>query len=280
MVGTHRILAITSEPGEESWAFGAVLARYADEGSRVHLICATLGERGRFGASKRAFPPAVLGRMRERELEAAAAVLGVHETEVLGYPHGAVDSVDPFRVQMELAARIRRIRPQVVVTFGAQGPDGDPDRMAVADATQAAILAAARHSAPVPGGHAPHAVRKAYQRVWSAGGLQADPVLGSMAGPKEEPGAPSIPPPTPEWMISTVVGTGEHGRRAVDALACHRSRPFCPRPGAKVLHGEAPSARGSAEFIRSLSTVVVPSGREEDLLAGIRRAGSRSARAA
>lgn len=280
MVGNHRILAITSQPGDESWAFGAVLARYAAEGVRVHLVCATLGESGQFGASRRAFPPAVLGRMRERELDAAADLLGIHETELLRYSDGAVAAADPFRLQMELAARIRRIRPQVVVTLGPQGPDGDRDRVALAEATPAAILVAARHSAPVPGGSAPHAVRKVYQRVWSGQESVFGPPAAPSPSPHPELVSPPLPPRTPDWMINTVVDTHEYAGLGQEALACHRSRPFRPTstPRSSILAPEAVWRR--AEFIRSLSTVAVPEGVEKDLLAGIRRVDLSSARAA
>ena len=274
MVGTHRILAVVAHPGDEAWALGPLLARYVDEGARVHLVCATRGEGGRFGSSRGLFPARVLGRMRERELDASATVLGLHGVEILGYPDGGVASLDPFRMQMDLAVRIRRVRPQVVVTFGAQGPDGDPDRAVVGEATHAAILAAARHSAPVPGGDAPHAVRKAYQRVWSRGG----------AGPPRRDGAPvegapglALPPPTPEWMVTTVVDTRAQAARGWGAMACHRSRPFCPRPGTFL---EPSAAWDRAELIRSVNTVAVPPGREGDLMAGIRGREGRGVRAA
>jgi LmbE family N-acetylglucosaminyl deacetylase len=275
MVGTHRILAITSQPGDETFALGGVLARYVDEGARVHLVCATLGESGRVGASEGPLPAAVLGRLRERELHAAAEVLGIQETVTLGYPDGAVGTIDPFRLQMDLAAYIRRLRPHVVLVIGRQGPGGDPDRTAIAEATHAAILAAARHSAPVPGGHTPHAVRKVYERVWSEAGAASEGGVGWLPG---RDGTPSLPL-TPEWMVTTVVRTREHAHRARAARRCHRSRPFCTHPGAPATEDAPSVAWDRAEFIRSLSTVEVPSGLEEDLLAGIRRYEARSFRA-
>jgi LmbE family N-acetylglucosaminyl deacetylase len=213
VVGTPRILAILAHPGDEAWALGAVLARYVFEGARVHLLCATRGEAGRFGSSREAFPPAVLGRVRERELDAAARILGLHDVDILGYPDGGVASVDPFRVQMDLAARIRRARPHVVITWGPEGPAGDADRTAVGEATQGAVLAAARHSAPVPGGLTPHAVRKVYRRVWS----RTAPTLGtwlrrSPTGPEgARPGGVAL---VPEWMVTAVVETGAYAGRS------------------------------------------------------------------
>jgi LmbE family N-acetylglucosaminyl deacetylase len=278
VVGTPRILAILAHPGEETWALGAALARYVDEGARVHLVCATRGEGGPFGSSAGAFPPAVLGRIRERELEAAAGILGLHDVEVLGYPDGGVASVDPFRAQMELAARIRRARPHVVITWGPQGPAGDADRGAVGEATQGAVLAAARHSAPVPGGLTPHAVRKVYHRVWSRPPLRPGTRgCGTPAGPGGGLGGDvSL---VPGWMVTTVLETHQHADRAREALARHGSRSPEGAPSSGDAGGIAPWLWARAEFTRSLNTVAVPGGREADLLAGI-RSGEGSVRVA
>lgn len=280
MVGTPRILAILAHPGDETWALGAALARYVAEGVRVHLLCATRGESAAFGSSKGVFPGAVLGRMRERELQAAAQALGVHGAEVLGYPDGGLAAVDPFRLQMELAARIRRRRPQVVITWGPQGPGGDADRAAIGEATRGAVLAAARHSAPVPGGESPHAVRKVYHRVWSPRGLEAVVPGGPAERGRDLRGLAKGIVPVPEWMVSAVVSAEEQVDRAWRGLACHRSRPFCPPSTGSVAGPGAVGLLSRAEFVRSLATVGVAGGQEVDLLAGIRTGSGRAVRAA
>lgn len=44
------LLAIVAHPDDESFGMGGTLARYAAEGARVTLICATRGEAGVAGA--------------------------------------------------------------------------------------------------------------------------------------------------------------------------------------------------------------------------------------
>ncbi len=41
-----KLLAIFAHPDDESFSCGGTLARYADAGASVHLICATRGEEG------------------------------------------------------------------------------------------------------------------------------------------------------------------------------------------------------------------------------------------
>ncbi|NIQ58144.1 MAG: PIG-L family deacetylase, partial [Gemmatimonadetes bacterium] len=62
-----------------------------------------------------------VGRVRERELRAAADVLGIRSVDVLGYPDGGLDAVAPSQGVPRIVAAIRRVRPQVVVTFDPWG---------------------------------------------------------------------------------------------------------------------------------------------------------------
>ena len=70
------VLAIFAHPDDESLACGGTLARLADDGARVVLLCASRGERGQSADPSVARGPD-LGRARQRELEAAAQVLGI-----------------------------------------------------------------------------------------------------------------------------------------------------------------------------------------------------------
>lgn len=56
-------------------------------------MTATRGERGRFGRRGKGGDPVEIGCVREAELRRAAAVLGIGEVSMLGYPDGGVDRV-------------------------------------------------------------------------------------------------------------------------------------------------------------------------------------------
>jgi LmbE family N-acetylglucosaminyl deacetylase len=73
------------------WASAGTLAKYAAEGVETYLVTATREERGRFGSPGKSGDPIEVGRVREAELRAAAAALGIREVSVLCYPDGAVD---------------------------------------------------------------------------------------------------------------------------------------------------------------------------------------------
>jgi len=135
-----KLLAVLAHPEDESLGFGGTLAKYAAEGVETYLVTATRGERGRFGSLGKGGDPAEVGRVREAELRAAAAVLGIREVSLLGYPDGAVDQVKAATAIGAVVSHIRRIRPDVVVTFGPEGAYGHPDHIAISQFTTAATV--------------------------------------------------------------------------------------------------------------------------------------------
>src|SRR5262245_14136658 len=169
------LLAVLAHPDDESLGFGGTLAKYAAEGVRVHLVTATRGDRGRYRGKPPGDPEhpgqAALAGIREAELRDAARALGVHDVSILGYPDGGVDRVDAHEAVAAIAQHIRRIRPQVVVTFGPDGAYGHPDHVAISQFATAAIVTAA-HPAPQGTGSVPvtdpHVVSKFYYLAWPA----------------------------------------------------------------------------------------------------------------
>ena len=131
---TRTLLAIFAHPDDESFGAGGTLAKYAADGTRVALICATRGEAGIEGMS-----PEEAGQVRERELRAAAATLGLAEVRFLGYGDGELAQADPERVVAQLVSAMQDIRPQVVITFGPDGISGHPDHVAIHDLTTQAF---------------------------------------------------------------------------------------------------------------------------------------------
>jgi len=138
MPGPFSLLAIFAHPDDESFTVGGTLARYAAEGAKVSLLCATRGEAGIEGMG-----PEEAARVRERELQAACAVLGVREVRFLGYCDGELAQADPAEVTARMAQAMREMRPQVVITFGPDGISGHPDHVAVSRLATAAFDAVA-----------------------------------------------------------------------------------------------------------------------------------------
>jgi LmbE family N-acetylglucosaminyl deacetylase len=106
----ERALAVYAHPDDPEVSCGGTLAGWAAAGAEVHLLIATLGEKGTAEAGA---DPAELARVRAAEVVAAAEVLGASGVEQLGHPDGELDRVPGLRG--EVVAAVRRVRPDVVV---------------------------------------------------------------------------------------------------------------------------------------------------------------------
>src|SRR5437588_10542660 len=103
------ILAVFAHPDDESLACGGTLARAADAGARIVLLCASRGERGSI-SDPALVPDGDLGRVRAHELRQAAAVLGVADVIVLDHPDGDLRWADAELLHDEIVETIRRSR--------------------------------------------------------------------------------------------------------------------------------------------------------------------------
>ena len=145
----RRLLLVHAHPDDESIGTGATMAKYAAEGVRVTLVTCTLGEHGEI------IPPSLahlaaesedrLGEYRIGELAAACAELGVTDHRFLGGPGRWRDSgmmgtdanddprcfwrADVNQAAAALLAVISEVRPQVLVTYDANGFYGHPDHI-------------------------------------------------------------------------------------------------------------------------------------------------------
>lgn len=126
---TGTVLGVWAHPDDETYLSGGLMARAVRAGGRVVCVHATAGERGT--EDDAGWPPDRLGPHRAGELRSALGELGVHESEILGYPDGGCDGVDHEAAVAAISATIRRARPDVVVTFGPDGITGHPDHVAV-----------------------------------------------------------------------------------------------------------------------------------------------------
>jgi LmbE family N-acetylglucosaminyl deacetylase len=144
------LMAVFGHPDDESFGTGGLIALRSSMGDRVVLVTATRGEAGEIS------DPALadrenLGQVREAELRAAADVLGVSELVILGYRDSGMEGTqdnqhpDAFtnapedEVTGKLVGIMRRLRPDVVITFDEVGGYGHPDHIAANRSTTAAF---------------------------------------------------------------------------------------------------------------------------------------------
>jgi LmbE family N-acetylglucosaminyl deacetylase len=88
-------------------------------GADTFVLCFTDGQAAHFREGAAA--DADLGKMRRAEMDAASAVLGVTQHEVLDYPDGELTKQNFQEMAGIVVEHIRRWKPQVVLTFGGDG---------------------------------------------------------------------------------------------------------------------------------------------------------------
>ena len=148
------ILACFAHPDDEAFTCGGTLSHYAAAGTEVNLLCATRGEAGEISDPTLATPE-TLGSVREGELRCACQALGINAPIFFDYRDsgmaGTPENKDPSafhnapaaEVVPRLVRLIRRVKPQVILTFDPEGGYGHPDHIAIHRHTVSALHAAA-----------------------------------------------------------------------------------------------------------------------------------------
>lgn len=264
-----RLLCVAAHPDDESLGMGGILAKYAAEGVETYLITATRGERGWQGIPE--INPGLegLGKIREGELLAAAKVLNIREVFFLDYVDGDLDQADSIEAISRIVTFIRRIKPQVVVTFDPFGAYGHPDHIAICQFTTAAVMRAVDCRFEDAQNLPPHAVDKLYYMTLSQHmiDLYFD-AFGSIVMPVD--GVDRTGVSWVDWAITSRPDCEAHWQVVWQAISCHRTQ----LPGYQKL-SELPDSFhrdvwGHPTYYRAFSLVSGGRAAESDLFEGLR----------
>jgi len=150
IVSSERSILVSIAHPDDELGVGAMIARYVAAGARATLICSTDGDVGTVD-EKYLRGHASIRELRLAELACATKHIGFTEVVTFGYRDsgmmGTPDNDDPASSWQapldEETARVvevmRRVRPQVVITFNTYGAYGHPDHIKIHQATLAAF---------------------------------------------------------------------------------------------------------------------------------------------
>jgi N-acetyl-1-D-myo-inositol-2-amino-2-deoxy-alpha-D-glucopyranoside deacetylase len=284
------LLCVHPHPDDESIACGGVLARAAATGARAVVVTCTGGEAGENLAGID-LGTEDLTTHRRREMADAIGALGVHEHLWLGYRDsgmvGTDDNEHPdsfHRADLDeaaarLAAIVRRVRPDVVVSDDEHGTYGHPDHVKAHRVTVRAVALAADEDADVPG--EPWQVAKRYvhtltkTRLWQAHEGLVAAGLPSPFGDTEVASVDDLPFGTPDDQLTTVVDVEPWLATKRAALLAHRSQIGPESFFLNTPDELASRVFGTEEFVLEEGTPSVgPAGLEDDLFAGLTAVGA------
>jgi LmbE family N-acetylglucosaminyl deacetylase len=267
MTDDPRLMAVLAHPDDESLGMGGTLAHYHGLGVGTYLVTATRGERGRFFDNSARPDDDEVGRVRELELRAAAAELGVRDVSLLGYRDGELDRADPAEAIGRIVSEIRRVRPHVLLTFGPDGAYGHPDHIAISQLTCAAAAAAADAGFPAPG--EPHAVAKLYFNGWPPHLWELyQSVFKKLVSVVD--GVERQAQPWAEWMLTTRVDARAHWSTVWRAIRRHETQLAIYQGLDELTPEQHELLWGEQYFYRVFSRVNVGRQRETDLFEGVR----------
>ena len=269
MTGSLKLLAIFPHPDDETLGLGSTLARYSAEGIETYLLCATRGERGWFDSEGPDPGLEGVARIREAELHCAAEYLGLHEVSFLDYIDGDVDQVDPDEIIGRIVSHIRRIKPQIVVSFGPDGAYGHPDHIALSQFTTGALVCAADRNFVDVNVQPPHRVLKLYYMVDTLDIVRAaDEAFGGIS--MDVDGVTRHQVGWQDWQITTRLDNSKHLDKVQKAIHCHKSQLPGYGPIAEWSLSELEPVFGTGSFYRAFSLVNGGRKTEMDLFDGLR----------
>ncbi|MGL4306731.1 MAG: N-acetyl-1-D-myo-inositol-2-amino-2-deoxy-alpha-D-glucopyranoside deacetylase [Mycobacteriaceae bacterium] len=289
----RRLLLVHAHPDDESITTGGTIARYAAEGVQVTVVTCTLGEQGEVIGERWSGLVAEqadqLGGYRITELSQALKKLGAAEPIFLGGAGrwrdsgmaGTAAAQNPRAfvnaelsvVVAELVTVIRKIRPQVVISYDPGGTYGHPDHIQAHHISSLAVSAAGDQG--FIGSGSAWEVPKFYWTVFEQSGLMEG--LAQIAE-DELPSGWRMPHKEelfcyPDAQITTTINISDFCESKLGALRAHRTQvEIAPESNFYALSNKVVQPLLPEEhFILAVGQPGLPldgTGRETDLFAG------------
>jgi len=237
------ILGVFAHPDDESLACGGTLARLADAGARVVVMCASQGEAGSLCDPSLIPDGESLAGVRVRELNDAAAVLGVSEVIILDHPDGALRWSRVPQFHAEIVQALDRYHPDAVITFAEDGLYWHVDHIGVHERTYTAVLSLGAAAPPLYYVTMREGVmREVVDAAHAKGRAPAESSFWGIAA--DAFGHHARPP-------SFVIDVRNWVPRKLAALRCHRTQMGPNNPIAWIDEEEARQWLGREQFRRS-----------------------------
>jgi N-acetyl-1-D-myo-inositol-2-amino-2-deoxy-alpha-D-glucopyranoside deacetylase len=285
----RRLLLVHAHPDDESIATGATMAKYAAEGAAVTLVTCTLGELGEI------IPPDLahlaadrdggLGQYRIGELAAACAALGVTDHRFLGGAGRWQDSgmmgepsnqaagcfwqADVDEAAAALLEVIRDVRPQVMVSYDANGFYGHPDHIQAHRVAMRAFGKAGGLVRKMYANTVPKSVLVGMVERMRGSNPEERPAAGT--GFTEVQSAGELPFGVPDEVVTTEIDAVPYLDAKLNAMRAHATQITVDSPFYALSNNLGVRAFGVEYYILLAGErgPAGPGGREADLFAGI-----------
>ena len=125
-----KILYIYPHPDDESYGPANLMSHQRKEGHEVYLLTLTKGgatkQRHKYGYSVEE-----MGEIRYKEMLNVAKVLDLSGMTVLNLPDSGLKEMDPREIEKVIEEEIKKIKPDVIVTYPVHGISGFHDHLII-----------------------------------------------------------------------------------------------------------------------------------------------------
>jgi LmbE family N-acetylglucosaminyl deacetylase len=214
----NKILFIGAHPDDETFFAAGTFAKYRELGVEIYVLCATRGEQGKSGGC---CTPEELPAVRERELTDAMEAVGGATIQFLPYRDKKLSEAPIEDMRAHLVEAIRRVQPDIVITFDPHGANQHPDHIAISRFVCDA-LSVARDPRWIPEAGPPHEPKRI---LWTPPTILFR--LATEANPRELPG------------FDFIIDVEPWREQKVKAFEAHRTQ----FPGLKKLFFDDPNGQ-------------------------------------
>jgi N-acetylglucosamine malate deacetylase 2 len=135
----RQVLVVFPHPDDEAFGVSGTIATHIDMGTPVTYACLTLGEMGRNMGNPMFANRETLPLVRKKELQDAAAAIGITDLRMMGLRDKTVEFEDEEKVIGMMTSLLDELKPSLVITF-YPGYSVHPDH----EATGRAVVEAVR----------------------------------------------------------------------------------------------------------------------------------------
>lgn len=123
-----KILYIFPHPDDECYGPAGAMNQQVQQGHQLHLLTLTKGGATRM-RHKMGLSIKEMGEVRHREMEKVAEVLKLASLTVWDWPDSGLQDVDPRNLERAIAEFIRKLKPEIVVSYPVHGISGFHDHL-------------------------------------------------------------------------------------------------------------------------------------------------------
>lgn len=238
---SRTLVAVLAHADDEG-PIAPLLARYARESIRGYMIVTSdgndgAGQQGYIPRPEATLTSEELAAVRAEEARCAAQALASPPPILLGFPDGklgdyAGDRGLIYRATERIAEAFRRLRPDVVITWGPDGGTGHPDHRIVSS------IVTQLQRAGAPG----ISERLYYMNL----------PMESMRAMNPARGAPPFVIPQAKYFTTRVAFAPEDFAAAKRSMACHRTQ-FTPEVIERVTSAAAAAWTGAIPLVPAFS---------------------------